>query len=332
MKGSGRRFVQKLARQFCFFAAFGGLTPAAAAKYDPDADRAALRGAANACYDETVRATGLALTPEKAGEIKTGLDEAVRQSKSAQEAAKTLEAEGQKRAAEMAAIAAGRGGPTPEPEAKDFAAAAAVQRSRWSQRAAEQAELRGRVDALPDKKDDGKPDPVKRELKELLGSAGGALDDADAALKRAEAAAPMMTDGAARLKAALKASAGPADERARYDAQVIAGAEDFPPAVGEAKSRVDMLGEEPREKSRARAWQKLEPLRDRARDILAAADRACNRADDFHGRSSDFDRGWADFDAARKSGAGAPAAAAAALDRAEKTQAGVKARLDHPHP
>ncbi|MBI3565529.1 MAG: hypothetical protein HY079_10070 [Elusimicrobia bacterium] len=307
-------------------------TPVSAAKYDPDADRAALRGAANACYDETVHATGLALTPEKAAEIKTGLEEAVRRSRSASDAAKTLETEGGKRSAEMTAVAGGRGGPAPEAEAKDFAAAAAAQRARWTKAAAEQDGLKRRVDALPDKKDDGKPDLEKRELKERLGSAAGALDDADAALKRAEASAPAMADGAARLKTALKSSSGPAAERAAYDAQVVSGADAFPPAVGEAKTRVDMLGEEPREKSRARAWEKLDPLRDRARDILAAADRACNRADDFHNRSKDFDRAWSDFDAGRKSGAGAPAAAAAALDRAAQAQAAVKDRLDRSRP
>ena len=327
MKGSGRQFVEKLGVLAGLFAAFGGLTPARAAGYDPDADRAALRGAANACYDETVRATGLALTAEKAPEIKTGLDEAVRQCRLAAEAAKSLETAGTLRAAEMAAVAAGRGGPAPDAEAKDFAAAAAAQRARRTRDGSAQDELARRVDALPDKKDDGKPNAAKRELKELLASAAAALDAADGALSKAEAAAPAMADGASRLKAAGAASRAPAEERSRYDAQVVAGADAFPAAVDEAKKRVDMLGSEPVQENRTRAWQKLEPLRDAARDVAAAADRACNRADDFHSRSKEFDRGRAAFEAARGAGAGTPAAAKASLDEAERLQATLQDRL-----
>lgn len=326
-QGSGLRSLRYLAPLALFISA-----GAVAAGYDPDADRAALRGAANACYDETVRATGLPLTPEKAPEIKTGLDEAVRQCRLAAEAAKSLETGGVQRAAEMAAVAAGRGGPAPEADAKEFAAAASAQRARWSKDDAAQDELRKRVDALPDKKDDGKPNGEKRELKDMLAGSAAALDDADGALKKAEAAAPAMAEGAARLGAARKAALGPADERARADAQVAAGADAFPPAVDEAKKRVDMLGSEPREENRTRAWQKLEPLRDRAREVAAAADRACNRADDFRSRSKDFDRGWDAYDGARRAGAGTPAAAKAALDGAEKTQAAVKDRLDRLRP
>lgn len=307
-------------------------TRALAGGYDPDGDRAALRAAATACYDETVRAAGLPLEPEKAAAIKAGLDEGVRQARLAENDAKTVETEALKRADEMAAVAAGRGAAPPDAQAKDYNAAAAAQRARWTRAGAAQPDLQKRVDALPDKKDDGTANAAKKDLRALLDRSAAALSDADGALKTAEAAGAAQADGAARLKAAQKAAAGPAEERAAADAQVVAGAEAFPAPVAQAEARVDLLGQEPREQNKALAWQKLDPLRDRAREIFAAADRACNRAHDFHERSKDFDRARADFDAARKAGDGMPPAAAAALDKAEKAQAEAADRLDHPRP
>jgi hypothetical protein len=307
-------------------------TLAFAQKYDPDADRTALRNAATASYDETVRAAGLPLEPEKAAQIKAGLDEGVRQARLAEEAAKSIETAALKRADEMAAIVAGRGGPAPETAAKDYGAAGWTQRQRWTKATDDQTDLKKRVDALPDKKDDGSTNSAKKEIKDLLARAAAALGDADNALKIAEPAATTMADGAARMKSAQMASLGPADERAGFDSKVVDGAEALPAPVTEAKGRVDMLGQEPREQNKALAWQKLDPLRDRTREIFGAADRACNRADDFHNRSRDFDRAFADFDGAKKAGDGAPAAAAAALDKAEKAQADAHDRLDHPHP
>lgn len=307
-----------------------GAIDASAAKYDPDADRAALRAAASASYDETVRAAGLPLVPEKAAAIKAGLGEGVRQARIAENEAKTIETEALRRADEMDAVLGGRGGPAPEAAARDFAAAAAALRERCTKDSGAQADLKKRVDAVPDKKEDGSADPDKKVLKDLLGRAASALSDADAALKTAESAGAAMTDGAARMKSARKASRGPAAERARAAAQVVDGAEGLPEPVSGAEYAVDRLGQEPRQESKARAWAALDPLRDRTRDLLAAADRACNRADEFRARSDDFERGRADFAAAKASGAAAPAAAASSLDQAEKAQAEVQDRLDHP--
>jgi hypothetical protein len=51
---------------------------ALAARYDPGADRVALRQAATLCYSTVVDASGLALEPEKAKAISAGLDERLR--------------------------------------------------------------------------------------------------------------------------------------------------------------------------------------------------------------------------------------------------------------
>lgn len=318
-----------MTRSALALAALVALTaPALAAKYDPDADRQALRAAATACYDATMRATGLSLEPEKIADIKNGLDEAARQGQSAEDAAKSLETAAALRADDMTLALKGRSGPAPDAVAKTFGDAAAAQRARWKTLTDQRLALKSQVDALPERTRDDKPNRLKRELKEQLEAAASDEAEADGMLRDAEAAAATMTDGAAKMKEAQKRSLDPGADRARNSAEVIRLADAFPGQVNEAKGRVDRLGTEPRAENKTRAWEKLDPLRDRSRELWAAADRACNRADEYHARSNDFDRAETAFTTARKGSDGLPGSARTLLDRAEGRQNEVRADLE----
>ena len=300
--------------------------PAFAGKYDPDQDRAALRQAASASYDAATRAAGVPLVPERAAEIKADLDESLVQSGLASNAAKNLETAAGKRAGEMAGELKGHGAPAPSSDAKDLNDAAATQRARWKSLSKDHDDLSAKVSALPDTNKD------KPELKTLLAHSADSLTAADAALGKAEAAATAANAAVEQMELAEKRARNSAAELTPQDADVVRLADALPPPVSEAKDATGLLGQEPQGPNRTRAGQKISVPHDLTSQLYSAADRACNRADDYRSRSAAFDRALAAFASAKSSAAPALAAAKPALDDADKTQAGVRDRLDHPKP
>jgi hypothetical protein len=306
--------------------------PAFAAKYDPDRDRAALRGAANASYNACVRAAGLPLEPQKAADIKASLDECLDQARAAASAAKSLEDGAGRRSSGMDGVLKGHGAPAPDAAAKDLTDAAAAQRARWKSLSSDHDDLKRRVDALPEKNPDGAPNGDKPRLGAALGRAAGSLSDAERALGRAETGASAATGASGDMAQDRKRSLAPDGERAANDGEVVRLADDMLQPVADAKYAVDQIGVEPQSVNRTRAVDKLDVPRTLARRLDAAADRACNRADDYHNLSSAFDRALADFTSSSADAAAATAAAKASLDEAARTQADVQARLDRPKP
>ncbi len=298
---------------------------AAAAKYDPDEDRAALRQAARASYDASSNAVGIPLAPERAADIKAALDESLAQANLASNRAKSLETTASQRADAMAGELKGHGAPAPASDAKDLNDAAAASRARWKTLSKDHDDLPARVSALPHANKD------KASLNASLVSSAASLTAADAALTQAEAAGAAATAAVSAMALAEKRAHGSADERAAPDAEVSRLDDALPPAVADAKAAVDLLGQEPQSVNRTRAGQKLAVPRDLMGRLYTAADRACNRADEYHSRSAAFDRAQADFDAAKTAGA-STADAKTALDSADSTQTGVRARLDRLKP
>lgn len=287
---------------------------ALAAKYDPDRDRAVLRQSADAAYQSAARAASLPLAPESAPGIKESLDDALASARLASEAAKTLETGASRRAGEMDGALKSLPDPPADPG-----------RARWKTLSGGQDGLRKRVDALPES------DADKAELTGELDRAGASLTSADAALAKAEAAAKAAADAASAMKDAARRALGPGGERAEADGEVVRLTEALSSPVAEAKAAADLLGQEPQSVNRTRAGDKLVVPRELAGRLRAAADRACNRADDYRTLSAAFDRAQASASDARASGAAA-AEAKAALDEAERTQAGVRERLDRRKP
>ncbi len=291
---------------------------ARASRYDPDADRSALRQAAAASHAAVIDATGLPLLPEKVPAIAAGLDEGLRQAGVASEAARSLSAGAQKRAAETAAgVKAGS-----ERRLKDLSDPVAAERVRWDRLSSEQRDLKTKVDELSGDE--------KKKLLALLAKASDALRDAADGLRPLEEAVRIMGEQALEMKAAHQGGLGPLVEASSAAAAAIGHAESLPAPLAEAKARLAALGSEPREVARKRAWEALEPLRNDARLLYEAADRACNRADDFRRYSVAYGRAFDAFERARAAAGAGPVEAGSRLDEAEKLLERVRERLKKP--
>lgn len=288
---------------------------ASASRYDPDSDRAALRQAASLSHSTIVDATGLALVPEKVPAITAGLDEGLRQAQLAADSARSLDAAAQKRGAEMTA---GADPSTLDRKLKELLEPLAAERLRWERLNAEQEDLKDKVDRLPDEE--------KKKLLPLLSKASRALSAAADALRPLEESAKIAAEQTLEMKAARQESLGPLIEISSTTSGVIRQADDMPETLSEAKSRLGVLGQEPRNVARSRAWEKLALLRDITRQLFEAADRACNRADSFRRRSADFEKSSAEFEARLAAGSGL-AGAKSLLDEAHKALTSVRERL-----
>jgi len=296
------------------------------ANFDPSSDRAALRQAAISANDAASRAAAAPLVPERAGDIKSYLDESVVQADLAANAAKSLESGAAKRAGEMSGELQGHGEPAPSAAAKDLAAAASAQRERWKTLSKDHDDLQSRADALPNS------NPDKGSLEAKLRDAAASLAAADAALNKASAGAAAMTAAVSDMELAQKRAQSSAAELAAADGEVIRLDASLPPPVAEAKAATALLGQEPQGPNRTRAGQKISVPRDITAALFTAADRAGNRAEDYASRSGAFARAQAAFDAAKSDASPAPDAAKKSLDDASALQDQVRSRLDHPRP
>lgn len=290
--------------------------PAAAARYDPDADRAALRQAATVSYSTVVEATGRALEPEQVPAISAGLDEGLRLARLAAAAAASLDGAARRRDAEMqAALKAAS-----EAAIKELSEPVAAEGLRLEKLTGGLAELKEKVEALPDGEN-------KKELQALLRKASSALRPAAELLRPLQASVKSMGERALAMREARAEALGPLVEVSSAAAGVIARAEELPAPLGEAKSRLGALGQEPRGAARSRAWETLELLRAVSRLLFRDADAACNRADDFRRRSAGFEKEFEAFSSARLAASAGPGAAKAFLDEAHKALALARERL-----
>jgi hypothetical protein len=292
--------------------------PALAARYDPDADRAALRQAATLAHSTVVDATGRALEPEQVPTITAGLDEGLRQARLASDTARLLDAAAAKRAAEMEAGVK----TSSDPKIKELTEPIEAERHRWERLSNEHEELKKKVDVLPDEE--------KKKLLPLLAKAANALGSAADALRPFESSIKLMSEQALEMKEARQDSLGPLVEISSAASGVIAHAEDLPAPMAEAKARLGALGLEPRNVARSRAWEKLELLRGITSTLFQAADQACNRADGFRRRSAAYERAYGAFEKARQAASSGPAGAKPLLDEAHKALAQVRERLEKP--
>lgn len=289
---------------------------ALAGRYDPTPDRAALRQAATAAHDSVVTAAGLALEPEKAAAIKAGLEEGLRQARLAAEAAKTLDAAAEQRAAEM--TAAVREGALAG-KIKKISEPTAAERRRWEQLSADREDLKKKVDALPH--------TSRESFKALLATAADALKSADEALRSTENFVDAMGARSLEMKEAQRRALETRAETALSVAETVRQADALSAPTAEAEARLGSLGQEPRELARSRAALKLNPLCDITRLLCAAADTACNRADDFRRFSAGFEKASLAFEKARSAANVDPAEAKSFLDKAQNALAQVRERL-----
>ena len=280
-----------------------------ASAYDPYTDRAALRGSASASMTAIVDATGLALTTEKVPAITAGIDEGLRLSRLAADAARSLEADARARAAELEAGAASL-----DRKVKELAEPVAIERRRADKLAAELADLERRIEARPAEERD-KLRPLAAKARDALGSAGEALRPAEEALMA-------LGSAAAGMKEARRDSLRPLLELSAGTSGTLLRADELPRAAADTKDRLAGLDDAA---SRTRAVEKIEILRDVARRLFEAADRACNRADDYRRRSASYDEESAVFEKAKP--AASAAEAKSSLDRARKTLAQIQERL-----
>ncbi len=294
------------------------VSPAYAARYDPDTDRAALRQAATSCRDTVVDATGRPLTPEQASLISAGIDEGRRLSLLAADAARSLDAAAKARGA---AMEAGTKESALDGKIKELAAPVAVERARREKLSDAQEALKKRVDALPEEE--------RKKLKPLLSKASVFLDKAGDALAPLESALKAMSTAAPEMKESRRDALGPLAETVAAVKEVNLAVEEYSLPLAEAQARIAALGSEPREAARARAWEKIVSLRDAVVRLFQSADRACNRADEFRRRSNEYEAAAQAFEKARATAAPGPSSAKEFLDGVQAAQARLRDQLPH---
>ena len=292
---------------------------ALAARYDPDADRSALRQAATLANSTVVDATARPLEPEQAPAISAGLDEGLRQAGLAADAARSLDAAAGRRAAVMEA---GVKESALDRDLRELRDPVAAERRRWEKLSAERDALKAKVDALPEEE--------RQKLRPLLARASGGLRAAAEALGPLEDSLAEMTARSLDMKERRLDSLAPLVEISSAAAGAIARAGELSPAAVEAKARLGALGQEPRAAARTRAWEKLELLRGLTRLLFQDADRACNRADEFRRHSSAYEEAAGAYDKARRAAAAGPAAAKSSLDETRKALDVLAERLKKP--
>jgi len=290
---------------------------ASAARYDPDADRAALRQSATLCYSTIVDASGLALEPEKARTIAAGLDEGLRLAGAAAVAARSLGAAAKRRGEEIETSAK-----TIERALKETSDPIAAERLRARRLASVQAELKRKLEDLP------KPD--QKEARPLFEKASGALQAADDALRPLEDHVKLMGEEAVELASSRSASKWLLVEISSVADAAIIRAEELPAPVSEAKERLGALGQEPRAAARTRAWEKLDLLRGISSRLLDAGDRACNRADEFRRLSAGFEKSFGVFETSRLAAAARQGGAKTLMNDAQAAQDKARERIEKP--
>jgi hypothetical protein len=291
------------------------LAPAlAAARYDPTADRFALRTAATACNTTVIDSTGRPLLPENVPAIVAGIDEGLRQGTLASGAAESLAGAARARSEEM--------------DTAVHALEATIK-----ERAAPVVEARDKAKALDSalsglKRELEKRTAEERErLRSLVSKAEGLIVSASEALRPAEGAIETMAERSSDMKGESHAGRKSLVEVSFAAAGTVARAGDLPFAAGQLKERLDAVIKEPGAASQTRTVEKIEILRGLTRLLFESADRACNRADDLRRHSTAFNRALEDFERAKSAATTAPAKTL--LDEARRLLATLRERLSH---
>lgn len=246
---------------------------ASAATYDPSADRAALRQAATGCHAAIVDATGLPLEPEKVPSIVKGLDEGLRLGRAAADTAGGLDAAARTRAKDMKAAT-----DSLDRRLKESSAPVAAERRRIDAGIAGLKEFKTKIEKLPDED--------QKKFAPRVAKADASLKSAAEALGPAEAAVLVMGQRVLEMKAALRQGGKALEEVSSASTGTVLAAGELADPVAELKRRLSDVGKPPVETSRARVQEVIEPARGASLRLFQAADRACNRADDFRRASS----------------------------------------------
>ncbi len=291
-------------------------TFARAARYDPDADRAVLRQTATSAHTAVVEATGLSLELGKVPAISAGLDEGLRQARLSSEAAHSLDAAARRRAAEMevgvkADLRAGKINELSEP--------ITAERQRWERLSSELKDIKSKVDDLPKE--------IKNKIMPLVAAAVEALQSADESLRPLEQAVKALKGNAFEMKGVRREALVPLGEVASSAADIIAHASDFPAQMVEAKTRLGALDQTRNNAVINRIWETFNLLRDATRLIFQAADRACNRAADFHRLSATYEKFSDAFEKALEATDSGPATAKLLLNKAQEALTQARERL-----
>lgn len=287
---------------------------AALSRYEPDALRLSLRQEAQTAYQSVVDATGLTLEPEKAAQIKAGLDEGVRRGRAAGETAAKLLALSQTAFAEMDKAAESRDG-------AELAEAAGGFKARFDAGEREQRELKSRVEALPGE------DPKKTGLLGQIKEAAERLELLRPGIERLERELKTIADETQRVKDARRRGEDPYRQLSDAANGVSSESERLGALAEAAKPPLDALGQEPRQDARRRAWDKLEPARESARQLFVHADAAANRADEFKRHRAAFERAWRTLDESAQSARQAAPGLRLGLGELEKLLIEIRARL-----
>ncbi|MEQ1919727.1 MAG: hypothetical protein ABL955_11055, partial [Elusimicrobiota bacterium] len=195
---------------------------ARAARYDPDADRTALRQAATLSHSTVVDTTSLPLVPDRVPAISAGLDEGLRLAQAASGSARSLDAAARKRAVEMdAGVKA-----SSALKIKELADPIAAERLRWQRLSADYEDMQKKVDGLPEEE--------RKPLRPLLAKALGALQSAAEALRPLEDSVKIMSAQSLMMKEARDDAQGSLTEVATHTGGVILRAEEMPAPLAEA--------------------------------------------------------------------------------------------------
>ena len=287
-------------------------TIALASRYDPDADRAALRQAATLSYSMIVDSTGLALEPAKVPAISAGLDEGRRLANLAAATAGSLVTAAKARSAEIESVAKGL-----DRAIREASEPVAAERLRLKRLASGHADLMKKFDALAD--------TDKKAAKPLLEKASGALRAGDEGLRPLEGSVKIMGERALEMESARSGVKWLLVEISSVTDATIRRAEDLPAPMAEAKVRLSALPD------RTRVWDTLDLLRGIASRLLDAADRACNRADEFRRLSADFDKASGVFATARSAAAAGLAGSKSLINDAQGAQDRARERVEKPN-
>lgn len=265
------------------------------APYAPEAERAALRGAAAGVSAAGDRLAGTPLEKEKAAALVAALDEAVRESVASSSAALNFEAAGRDAVDELGALYDGVDGePGIERRMEELARERGAERARLARLSGQSKLDEEKLKKLKE------PPKNKDKLLELLHKEEEILKEASDALRAAEEPEAALRESRDRMKDELRRCRGAFGELAGGAGAVRSRAEELQRRAPEARASFGALGRPPEGEARTRAWGRIESLRDSARGLFLGADSALNRGDDLRSRREAFERQRVRFEAAHE--------------------------------
>lgn len=290
------------------------------ARLDVEPGRKTLLEAAAAAFQAAEKVAATALEPERAPQLKAGVDRAAALAKTAALSGRDLAVRGQAALAEAELLLKGR--PSRDGLEKKLAAAekeAAPALGLRARLGAEAKKLKERLDKLPKK---------PRDLEGLLAESLRALVDADSALEASPRGLAGMRAAKLQMEAALRKASDSLDALLKAMEILDRAVAVLDKAAPPAKAGLDGLPNEPRNHSRSMAIQRLQPFIDGARAFYPAADSAANRAEEHQEAHRAVLLPYARFEEERAAAGQAAREAAMPLGRAEELLKRLRAGLD----